>query len=76
MASLRENRLLCYSLLAAVTMVFLLASGLMPELSEYLEVVEFPSEVTIVTYIQILIAKLISLTLHLITDKSPIVLLE
>ena len=49
MASLRENRLLCYSLLAAVTMVFLLASGLMPELSEYLEVVEFPSEVTIVT---------------------------
>jgi len=46
MASLRENRLLCYSLLAAVTMVFLLASGLMPELSEFLEVIEFPSEVT------------------------------
>lgn len=46
MASLRENRLLCYSLLAAVTMVFLLASGLMPELSQFLEVVEFPSEVT------------------------------
>ena len=49
MASLRENRLLCYSLLAAVTMVFMLASGLMPELSQFLEVVEFPSEVTITT---------------------------
>lgn len=45
MASLTENRLLCYSLLAAVAMVFILASGLMPELSEFLEIVEFPAEV-------------------------------
>ena len=45
MANLRENRLLCYSLMGAASVVFLLASGLMPELSEYLEVVEFPSEV-------------------------------
>ena len=47
MASLRENRLLCYSLMGAASVVFLLASGLMPELSEYLEVVEFPSEVRV-----------------------------
>ena len=45
MASLRENHLLCYSLLGAVSVVFLLASGLMPDLAEFLEVVEFPSEV-------------------------------
>ena len=45
MESLLENKPLLYSLLASVAAVTSLASGLMPELALWFELVEFPSDV-------------------------------
>ena len=46
MASLTENRPLLYSLLATASVTFVLASGLVPELSASLEVTPFTAEVS------------------------------
>jgi hypothetical protein len=45
MESMRENKALLYSLLATGTFIFLLACGLVPELSEQFGIIEFPPEV-------------------------------
>ncbi|KAF6038273.1 ATP13A1 [Bugula neritina] len=44
MQSLRENKLLFYSIGVSTFVIFSLASGMMPELAEYIELVPFPSE--------------------------------
>ncbi|XP_061396165.1 endoplasmic reticulum transmembrane helix translocase [Musca vetustissima] len=44
MESLRENRLLLYSILISTGLVFMLALGLSPELTNTFEIVDFPSE--------------------------------
>lgn len=46
MASLTENKPLLYSLLATTTVLFVLAAGLVPELSVFLEITSFTDEVT------------------------------
>jgi len=46
MQSLRENKLLFYSIGVSTFVIFSLASGMMPELAEYIELVPFPSEVS------------------------------
>ncbi|XP_073824966.1 endoplasmic reticulum transmembrane helix translocase-like [Musca autumnalis] len=44
MESLRENRLLLYSILISTGLVFMLALGLSPELTNTFEIVDFPSD--------------------------------
>ena len=46
MESLTENKPLFYSLLVSGSVLFSLASGLLPDLSAYFELVEFPTEVS------------------------------
>ena len=50
MASLLENKPLLYSLLATTTVLFLLATGFMPELGVFLEISPFTDEVSTVTF--------------------------
>lgn len=50
MASLTENRPLLYSLLVTASTVFILASGLVPDLSATLEITPFTDEVSILYY--------------------------
>jgi len=45
MASLRENKPLAYSLIASAVVVFVLASGFLPDLSASLEISSFTEEV-------------------------------
>lgn len=45
MASLTENKPLLYSLLASASVVLVLASGLIPDLSASLQIEAFPEEV-------------------------------
>ena len=45
MESLRENKPLLIGLLSTASILVVLASGVMPDLSAYMEVVEFPQEV-------------------------------
>ena len=47
MVGLKDNKPLLYCLLATVGLVMFLASGIVPELSESLEVVPFPSDVSL-----------------------------
>ena len=45
MVSLVDNKPLLYSILVTATVVLVLAAGLFPDLSAYLQVVDFPNEV-------------------------------
>ena len=45
MESMRENRALLYSLMGTGTFIFLLACGVIPEISEQFGIVDFPPEV-------------------------------
>ena len=45
MESMRENRALLYSLMATGSFIFLLACGVIPEVSEQFGIIEFPPEV-------------------------------
>jgi len=47
MESLRENRLLLYSILASSAIVVGLALGILPELSGTFEIVDFPDDVNL-----------------------------
>lgn len=47
MESLRENRALLYSLLGSGGVVFALALGIIPEFAQQFEIIDFPSEVSI-----------------------------
>ena len=63
MASLRENKPLLYSLVISASVVFVLASGIVPELSEWLEIAPFSDEVCSVCSVnQALICELLSRT--------------
>ncbi|CAG9858501.1 unnamed protein product, partial [Phyllotreta striolata] len=55
MESLKENRALLYSILGSGAVVLALALGLIPELSEQLEIIDFPSDFRIIL-IQVLFA--------------------
>lgn len=46
MESLRENRLLMYSILVSTGLVIMLALGLSPDLTNTFEIVDFPSDVS------------------------------
>jgi hypothetical protein len=46
MESMRENKALLYSLAGTGAFIFLLACGLVPELSEQFGIIDFPPEVT------------------------------
>ena len=46
MASLRENRPLLISILVSATVVLIIASGVMPDLSATFEIVSFTPEVS------------------------------
>ena len=46
MASLRENKVLLYAIVASYLWIVLLASGVAPDLASQFEIVEFPPEVT------------------------------
>lgn len=45
MESLTENKALWYSICITGSVLFFLASGLLPDVSEQFELVEFPTEV-------------------------------
>ena len=47
MVSLVDNKPLLYSILITATIVLVLAAGLFPDLSAYLQVVDFPEEVSL-----------------------------
>ena len=47
MASLKENKALLYSLLFSASAIVGLATGLMPDLASYIELVDLDSEVNI-----------------------------
>lgn len=53
MESLNENRPLMYSVLFSGGAVFALALGLLPDLSNQFEIVEFPTEVRFLKLIDI-----------------------
>ncbi|KAH8319179.1 hypothetical protein KR067_012913 [Drosophila pandora] len=44
MESLRSNRMLMYAIGASATLVLLLSTGLAPELTEFFEIIQFPTE--------------------------------
>ncbi|KAH8335892.1 hypothetical protein KR074_001896 [Drosophila pseudoananassae] len=44
MESLRSNRMLMYAIGASATLVLLLSTGLAPELTEFFEIIKFPTE--------------------------------
>lgn len=46
MESLRENRLLLYSILTSSTIVLCLALGIVPDLLQTFEIIEFPDDVS------------------------------
>lgn len=46
MESLRENKLLMYSILASSTVVIFLALGLSPDLLNTFQIIEFPDDVS------------------------------
>lgn len=46
MESLRSNRMLMYAIGASATLVLLLSTGLAPELTEFFEIIKFPTEVS------------------------------
>jgi cation-transporting ATPase 13A1 len=46
MESMRENKALLYSLVSTGSFIFLLACGVIPELSEQFGIIDFPPEVT------------------------------
>ncbi len=49
MMGLKENKPLLICLMITSSIVLALASGLFPELCEYLEIVEFPEDVSIIS---------------------------
>ena len=53
MASLRENKPLLYSLLVSTTVLFVLASGFLPDLSATFEITPFTEEVKDYSYVTI-----------------------
>lgn len=46
MESLRSNRMLMYAIGASATLVLLLSTGLAPELTEFFEIIQFPTAVS------------------------------
>ena len=48
MVGLTSNKPLLYSLLMTTSVVLMLASGLVPDLCQWLEIVEFPVEVRLI----------------------------
>jgi hypothetical protein len=50
MESLRENRLLMYSILASSAVVVCLATGIIPDFQNTFEIIDFPDDVSIFFY--------------------------
>jgi len=51
MESLRSNRMLMYAIGASATLVILLSTGLAPELTEFFEIIHFPTEVCVSEFV-------------------------
>jgi hypothetical protein len=50
MESLRENRLLMYSIMASSFVVVILATGIIPDFQNTFEIIDFPDDVSLAIF--------------------------